>query len=836
MKHHKTTHHTPRRTLLRSLAGMLALAAGLVSTTRAADFYLKASQGASNSWAQPVTDWTANPDGTGANPASIGLVDTFDTNNRTLRTPAVNADTTFPGGTLRLTGGSGVIGMKTGGTAVAIVPKLVSTAGTIDAWHTGNQYFRADVWENLAPAPAFTALKAASGRTLHVSVGKLAGSGETRLLGGGAVRLAVTDAEHYLGAVRVSSGAADFDNAVFTSGPLVVETGATVVLDQAVSFAGLVVGATEYPPGNYTLAALQASHPGVFSGTAAGSVTVRAPRTWYLTISQGGQNWTETYLSNWNSAANGSGVAPTSINGYDIYLNQTHNRELRTPYTASTFTGGTLALTFSSKLVIKTSPNLVSTIPALVTSGTPQFANGSGNRQNLAIGDWEIISGTSRLVASSGRSLGFDIGWLTGAGNLQTEGGGSFFLSLIDGSGYTGALNHNSGVLRFESVFSTAGAFNVGASATVNLDQPVYATSFSVGGVAKPAGIHPYATLNAAHPAQFTAGSSPGLVAVYTPNTAAPVRMNGVNLSGPESNTANLPGTIGFNYVYPTEADFDYYASKGQNLIRLPFRWERLQHGLNVPLNAAQLGYLDTAVARASARGMKVILDMHNYARCKVGGTVYKFGDAQLPASAYADVWRRLADHYKNEPAIYGFDIMNEPNGMPTPTTWPDYAQAAVNAIREVNLDTWIIVEGESWANAWNFGGKNPHLHNVRDPVGRLMFSAHSYWSDSGTDVYKPYDQENGANPMMGVENVKPFIDWLRLHNAHGFVGEYAVPNNDPRWLVVLDNFLAYLAQENVSGTYWAGGAWYSGSPVSCQPTSNYTVDRAVMSVLQNHP
>src|SRR5690606_20262449 len=149
---------------------------------------------------------------------------------------------------------------------------------------------------------------------------------------------------------------------------------------------------------------------------------------------------------------------------------------------------------------------------------------------------------------------------------------------------------------------------------------------------------------------------------------------------GPESNTANLPGTAGYNYVYPTEADFDYYASKGLNLIRIPFRWERMQHGLNVPLNAAQLGYMDTAVARASARGMKVILDMHNYARCKVGGVDYQFGDAQLPASAYADVWRRLADHYKGNSAIYGFDIMNEPYSMPTSTTWPEYAQAAVNA------------------------------------------------------------------------------------------------------------------------------------------------------------
>lgn len=836
MKHHHTTPHTPRRTLLRSLAGLLALATGLASTAHAADYYLKVNQPHPNSWASPVTDWAANPDGTGAAPAAIAAPDTFYTNNRTLRTPAVGVNATFPGGVLGLNGG--VIGIKTGPSAFSIAPKLVSTAGAIESWGTP-QNFRADDWESNAPFPTFTGLRTASNHTLKVSVGKLSGTGETRVHGGGTVLLDVTDAENYSGTLCVASGALNFDNAVFSSGPLDIKTGATVVLDQAVSFAGLTVGATEYPPGNYTLAALQAAHPGVFTGTAAGSITVRAPRTWYLTVSQGSQNWTEAFLSNWNSAANGSGVAPNYINGHDIYLNQVNNRELRTPYTASTFTGGTLALTFGSKLVVKTSPNLVSTIPALVTSGTPQFANGSGSRQNLAIGDWDIISGTSRLVAGSTRSLGFDIGWLTGAGNLQTEGGGSFFLRLFDGLGYTGNINHASGALRFESMFSTAGPLTVGASATVHLDKPVYVSGLTVAGVAKPAGVHTYAALNAAHPAQFTAGAATGLVGVYTPSTSGPVRMNGVNISGPESTGSSstpFPGTFGSQWTYPTEADFNYYNAKGLKLIRLPFRWERIQAAHFQPLVAAEVAQIDLVLARASARGMKVILDMHNYGQWWTSQSVrYKFGSPQVTVEAYADVWRRIADRYKNNPTIYGFDIMNEPHSMPTPTTWPTYAQAAVHAIREVNVDTWIIVEGETYANSWNFGVKNPHLHNVRDPIGRLMFSAHSYWCKDSNDNYGTYEEENG-HPQMGVDSLRFFVEWLRKHNAHGFVGEYGVPNNDPRWLEVLENALIYLANENISGTYWAGGAWLAGSHISCHPSSTYTVDRPVMSVLQNYP
>ena len=43
---------------------------------------------------------------------------------------------------------------------------------------------------------------------------------------------------------------------------------------------------------------------------------------------------------------------------------------------------------------------------------------------------------------------------------------------------------------------------------------------------------------------------------------------------------------------------------------------------------------------------------------------------------------------------------------------------------------------------------------------------------------------------------IQPFVEWLEAHNAKGFIGEYGVPNNDPRWLTVLDNFLAEMKRK----------------------------------------
>lgn len=51
----------------------------------------------------------------------------------------------------------------------------------------------------------------------------------------------------------------------------------------------------------------------------------------------------------------------------------------------------------------------------------------------------------------------------------------------------------------------------------------------------------------------------------------------GVNLAGAEFGSPNFPGTYNTDYTYPTADELDYYKSKGLNLIRMPFSWERIQ-------------------------------------------------------------------------------------------------------------------------------------------------------------------------------------------------------------------------------------------------------------------
>ena len=66
-------------------------------------------------------------------------------------------------------------------------------------------------------------------------------------------------------------------------------------------------------------------------------------------------------------------------------------------------------------------------------------------------------------------------------------------------------------------------------------------------------------------------------------------------------------------------------------------------------------------------------------------------------------------------------------------------------------------------------------------------------------------------------------------------LGEYGVPDDDPRWLETLENLLIYLRDNGVPGTYWSAGPRWGDYKLAVQPSDNYTVDRSQMSVLEKY-
>ena len=72
---------------------------------------------------------------------------------------------------------------------------------------------------------------------------------------------------------------------------------------------------------------------------------------------------------------------------------------------------------------------------------------------------------------------------------------------------------------------------------------------------------------------------------------AAPLPWRGISLSSAEwGEKLPFPGVYGKDFVYPTVASTAYYQAKGLNLMRIGFRWERMQPVLNGELDPTELG------------------------------------------------------------------------------------------------------------------------------------------------------------------------------------------------------------------------------------------------------
>lgn len=308
----------------------------------------------------------------------------------------------------------------------------------------------------------------------------------------------------------------------------------------------------------------------------------------------------------------------------------------------------------------------------------------------------------------------------------------------------------------------------------------------------------------------------------------------GINLAGAEFGVTTYPGKLGTDYTYPTVNEIDYYASKNIKILRLPFKWERIQPQFNGPLDSAQLSYITSFTDTCATRGISVILDLHNYGTYYLNGVYYPVSGTIVTRAMFADVWVKLATVFKSKKNIYAYDIMNEANDLGD-QVWLFTAQGAINAIRTVDSTTTIMIAGARNSSAECWPNCSDELKYLLDPGKNLVYDAHCFFDEDGLGYYNvsSYDAV-GADPYIGIRRARPFLEWLQLNDKKGFIGAFGAPGDDPRWVAVLDTFLQYITTNCVNGAYWAGGAWWpSDYPLSIEPESGN--DKPQMNVLSKY-
>ncbi len=157
-----------------------------------------------------------------------------------------------------------------------------------------------------------------------------------------------------------------------------------------------------------------------------------------------------------------------------------------------------------------------------------------------------------------------------------------------------------------------------------------------------------------------------------------------------------------FRGSFIIEDDLRKIAAMGFDHVRLPFHYELLEPKPFV-YSQSGLAYLDKAVAWAKKYGVRVILDMHavpgaqNHDWHSDSDGRVLFYSSKVYQKRAAALWQVIADRFKDEPAVIGYDVLNE-TVIPDPAPMNAYYHAAIRAIRAVDQKHIIFVEGNRWA------------------------------------------------------------------------------------------------------------------------------------------
>lgn len=285
----------------------------------------------------------------------------------------------------------------------------------------------------------------------------------------------------------------------------------------------------------------------------------------------------------------------------------------------------------------------------------------------------------------------------------------------------------------------------------------------------------------------------------------APPHLWGVNLAG--ADFGKLLGTHGTEYLYPTATNIDYFAGLGFSLLRIPFKWERLQPELNDAFAHAELAELTRVTRHALGRGLTVVLDAHNYAKRRLladgWARDYLIGSREVPLEAFTDFWCRLADLFKADDKVF-LGLMNEPNGI-TARRWLDIANGTIAAIRARGARNMILVPGTAYtgAHSWLTSG-NGVMEGVTDPARNFAFDVHQYLDgdSSGTSPA-------AVSSTIGSERIAAFQNWARQRGFRAFLGEYNGGRDELSARALMD-----LCDElNANADVWLGSAAWAGGP-----------------------
>lgn len=189
------------------------------------------------------------------------------------------------------------------------------------------------------------------------------------------------------------------------------------------------------------------------------------------------------------------------------------------------------------------------------------------------------------------------------------------------------------------------------------------------------------------------------------------------------------------------EVDIDSIKSWGFNSIRLPFHYNLFAVNSNPP-TFIEKGFqiIDSLLNWCGKNQIYLILDMHaapggqsNEGISDYNPSFPSLWESEQNKSLAVQIWRKIAERYKDKQWIGGYDLINEPKWSLPPSNQPlrDLYIRITDTIRAVDNNHILFVEGNSYAT--DFTGLTPAWDN------NMAYSFHKYWNSNTQSAIQSY-------------------------------------------------------------------------------------------------